>query len=103
MSPVWRDTWIEAAVVLLFVALVVGLDGCSSVPPTTEVPVAVSCVDKHPERPPLRSESDILQLDDYRAVLAYRAELKKRDMYIGALEDVVTACEGAPRVVSVPR
>lgn len=83
--------------------LLAALAACSSAPPTTEVPVAVSCVDKRPASPELRTEVQILQMDDYRAVLAYRAELKKRDKYIGELEDVVTACEGAPRVVSVPR
>lgn len=81
--------------------LLAGLAGCATVP--HEVPVAVSCVRERPAAPDLRTEAQILALDDYRAVLAYRSELKKRQKYIGELEDVVTVCEGAPSVVTVPR
>lgn len=90
----------------LFILAVTLLTGCASTfeppQPPTEVPVAVSCVDERPERPQLRSEAEILAMDDYRAVLALRAERLKAELYIGKLEDVVTACQEAPRLITAP-
>lgn len=87
------------------IVLVLGMAGCGSVPPapTADVAVAVSCVTARPEKPDFRTDAEILALDDYRAVLAVRAERLKAQKYISELEDVVDVCERAPNVVTVPR
>jgi hypothetical protein len=78
------------------------LAGCAGNPPTADVAVAVSCVESRPARPEFRTDSEILALDDYRAVLALRADRLKAERYIKALEDVVDVCERAPSVVIAP-
>lgn len=87
------------------IALVFSAAGCSSIPPapTADVAVAVSCVTNRPERLVFRGESEILAFDDYRAIIALRAERLKATKYISELEDVVDVCERAPSVVTVPR
>jgi hypothetical protein len=87
----------------LSVVVLLALSGCAAVEPTADVPVAVSCVKARPAAPDLRTEAEVLALDDYKAIKGYASELQKRDKYIGELEDVVTVCEGAPSVVTVPR
>jgi hypothetical protein len=90
-------------IVALAVIAMLVLSGCATKVQTIEVPVAVSCVKERPARPEFRTDAEIVALDDYRAVYALRAERTKAAKYIGELEDVVTVCEGAPSVVSVPK
>lgn len=81
-----------------------GLTGCAALTPpapVAKIPVAVSCVAERPVSPLFRSDSEVLAMDDYRAVLALRAERLKARSYIGDLEDVVTACAQAPKTVTV--
>lgn len=98
-----KRTGAALLVVTVCVVVLLSLSGCATTSVPSQVPVAVSCVEKHPAKPELKTEEEILRLDDYKAVLAYAAELKKRDKYIGELEDVVDVCERAPSVVTVPR
>lgn len=92
------------------------LTGCAGqqtveIPKEVRVPVPVPCVkaEDRPTRPQLRTDGEILALDDYKRTLAMWEDRRTRQAYEGELEAVVEGCsripEGPPPVpgLKVPR
>jgi hypothetical protein len=86
---------------LLPAAVVVALTltGCSSVPRIevpreVAVPVPVACVGTAdvPRRPALRTDDEILGLDDYRSVHALWAAYGRLQAYVAELEIIARRC-----------
>lgn len=80
---------------LLLIAVVWLLAGCSSVPVTTEVkiPVRVECVKEVPVRPSYETESLPKEASDGQKVLALVRDWVRSRKYEGSLEAVVEGCK----------
>lgn len=93
----------RAGILLLFSAgAAVALASCSSarieVPKEVKVRVPVACVDaaSRPQRPAVRTESDLMAMDRYRRTLAAWSDLRKLEIYAAELEAVVEGCSRIP-------
>lgn len=97
-----------AAVALLLVTL-----GCASIEPVkipekASVATAIACLDAAAiaelERacPRLRSDAEILALDDYQVVVALRSDRAKAQICIQKLQAAAASCSKVPVVVSPP-
>jgi hypothetical protein len=103
---------LEAAALVLAIALLLaGLEACSSavtVPERASVAVGVACVDRaaagelEAACPRLRSDVEILALDDYKVLQALRADRAKASACIARLQAAVDACARIPAVASPP-
>lgn len=94
------------AFLLLLAALaaVVPLASCETVPEvevpeTVSVEVPIACVGPEdvPERPALRTESDLMAMDTYRRTLSAWQDLKRWEIYGAQLEAIAEACSRIPR------
>lgn len=84
-------------------ALTLFLAACTTVPEvripeTVRVPVSVPCVspEARPQRPALRSETDLMSMDTYRRTLAAWSELLTLRAWSAELEAVVEGCARIP-------
>lgn len=64
------------------------------IPEKVSVPVAVPCVDdaSRPAKLELRSEAEILELDDYKVIAALRADRGRALEQLDVLEAIVESC-----------
>lgn len=88
---------------LLVLVAASALAACSSlpevkVPERVSVPTPVPCVDpaQRPPAPQLRSEADLMAMDQYRRTLAAWQDLKKHEAYQAQLEAIVEGCSRIP-------
>jgi hypothetical protein len=86
--------------------IALALAGCSTiheikVPETIYVPTPIPCIrpEKLPTKPVLRSQAEILLLDDYRATHALWAAYGRALGYVGQLEVIADGCS---RIQSAP-
>lgn len=98
-----------ALAVVLAIALGIALAGLAGVlggcseprivykPVEVRVPVPVSCIDRLPERPALRSDADLIALDDYGLVIALGRDRIAAAQYIRELEALLPPCLSAGR------
>ena len=80
---------------ILFVVLQV-LTGCSTAPKLPErvlVPVPVACVKEAPAVPTLRSEAEILAMDDYAATIVTYGERLELRAYAEKASVLIAACK----------
>lgn len=88
-----------AGLSILAVAAVTLLMACAgqqtvTIPREVRVPVPIACVkpEDRPKRPRLRTEAEILALDDYKRTLAMWEERRTRDAYEAVLEALIEGC-----------
>lgn len=82
---------------LLLIAYAV-LAGCAAQEPVTvyktvQVPVAVSCISKLPERPPLKNNDELRALDSGAFVIEIAAERLDLLTYADLMDAAVTPCK----------
>jgi hypothetical protein len=98
---------LDFGLVVLGLALVLAaLGGCSSaevrIPERVLVPVAVACVDQAAAAAleaacaGIRPDAEILELDDYRAIQALRADRGRAALCIPKLQAAIAACAKIP-------
>lgn len=88
---------------LLGLAATYALAACSSlpevkVPERVNVPTPVPCVDpaERPKAPQLRTETDLLAMDQYRRTLAAWQDLQAAGAHLAVLEAIVEGCSRIP-------
>lgn len=93
----------RSSLLLPLVGVVLVLTACSSIPEVRvpreiPVPTPVPCISPEdvPQRPALRSDDELLALDDYRFVHALWAAYARLQGYAGALEAIARGCSRIP-------
>lgn len=94
----------------LLAAAAIALAGCESlkIPDKVATATAVACVDQDAQRelellcPELRSDAQILELDDYKAVQALRLDRKRAAVCLKAQAAAIAACAKVPAAVPPP-
>lgn len=88
-----------------YAPLLLLLAGCASapqveIPKEVRVPVPVACIapQDRPQRPPLRSDAELLALDTYRRTWAVWSDRLARQAYEAELEVVVEQCSRIPEL-----
>jgi hypothetical protein len=84
------------ALTVLTVLAVLALTGCATalqIPKTTQVPIAVSCINERIERPAFVTDAQLAAVDDYALVLELRADQLKRKGYEVKLEAQIAGCQ----------
>jgi len=76
-----------------FGAVALLLAGCATPDPVTiRVPVPIKCIDRVPERPYLRTDAELLAMDDFELVLSLARDRRLFQGYTAELEAVVEGC-----------
>ena len=80
-------------IVLILSVLLVS--GCSKlvVPETVEVPIPVPCVKSLPDKPNFKSDTELVELDDYSLVIALASERLVYRSYSEKLEVLLMGCQ----------
>lgn len=96
-----RVAKLDLLLLAVLVACLGGLAGCTAsvqVPEQVRVQVPVPCLEaaRRPQKPVLRTESDLLAMDRYRRTLAAWSDLRKHEIYAAELEAIVEGCSRIP-------
>ncbi len=86
---------------LLAIAAAVALASCAGsieVPKEVKVEIPIACVKPQdvPQKPPIRTQGDLLAMDRYRRTLAAWSDKVKLEIYAAELEAIVTGCSRIP-------
>ncbi len=94
--------------ILLAGCLLAGCAGRVAIPREVPVPVAVACVDQATRDeleaacPRLRTDAELLALDDYKVIQALRLDRTLAAGCIAALKPALELCAKSPAVASPP-